>query len=284
VDPHPKGRHKRFSVETISRLEAFAQGTPAEVLLQALIAAGADVLKNVIFRSNLDASSAEKAVQELASTGQMINLENGASEPVFTPESLVMSKGAWERLAGQLVHELKNYHSSFPLRSGMPREELKSRMKSFSRPSARLFNAIVHKLVSESALEEAGPLVRLPGYQVRFSPQQEQVIEKLMRRFTAAPYAPPTVKDCQAEVGEEVLAALLELGYLVQTGPDVVFRKEDYEKMVSEISDLLKKNHTITAAQVRDHFNTSRRYALALLEHLDASGITAREGDTRRLK
>jgi hypothetical protein len=35
---------------------------------------------------------------------------------------------------------------------------------------------------------------------------------------------------------------------------------------------------------VRDHFNTSRRYVLALLEHLDATGVTVREGDARRLR
>jgi selenocysteine-specific elongation factor len=54
--------------------------------------------------------------------------------------------------------------------------------------------------------------------------------------------------------------------------------------MVSEIRDLLKKQNAITAAEVRDHFNTSRRYVLALLEYLDAQGITVREGDSRRLK
>jgi len=47
---------------------------------------------------------------------------------------------------------------------------------------------------------------------------------------------------------------------------------------------MLAGGKSITAAQVRDHFNTSRRYVLAFLEHLDAIGVTIREGDTRRLK
>jgi selenocysteine-specific elongation factor len=64
----------------------------------------------------------------------------------------------------------------------------------------------------------------------------------------------------------------------------VVYRKQDYDLMRSEIIELLKFRGTITAAEVRDHFNTSRRYVLALLEHLDAHGITIREGDIRHLK
>jgi selenocysteine-specific elongation factor len=54
--------------------------------------------------------------------------------------------------------------------------------------------------------------------------------------------------------------------------------------MVAEITGLLEAQDTLSAAQVRDHFNTSRRYVLALLEYLDSIGITVREGDVRRLK
>jgi selenocysteine-specific elongation factor len=109
-------------------------------------------------------------------------------------------------------------------------------------------------------------------------------VDGLLARFATSPFSPPTVKECQTEVGEELYNAMIEVGLLVPVPPDVVFRKQDYELMVSEIIDLLKKKLTITAGEVRDHFNTSRRYVLALLEFLDAQGVTVREGDVRRLK
>ena len=65
---------------------------------------------------------------------------------------------------------------------------------------------------------------------------------------------------------------------------EVVFRRVDYEKMISEVRRLLQTRGTLTAAEARDHFNTSRRYILAFLEHLDAIGVTQRDGDVRRLK
>jgi selenocysteine-specific elongation factor len=77
---------------------------------------------------------------------------------------------------------------------------------------------------------------------------------------------------------------MIELGLLVPVPPDLVFRKQDYSRMVSEVVEMLKMRGKVTAAEVRDHFNTSRRYVLAFLEYLDAQGITVREGDTRRLK
>jgi selenocysteine-specific elongation factor len=192
----------------------------------------------------------------------------------------VSGKGYWDQLALRMVQEVETYHRTFPLRRGMPREELKSRLKL----PGRLFSVSLHKLVETSALEENGPWVLRPGHTIRFTPQQQRLVDTLMKRFADSPFAPPTVKDSQAEVGEDIFTALVEMGQIVLVPPDVAFRKEDYEKMMAEVRQLLEQGGTVTAAQVRDHFNTSRRYVLAFLEHLDARGITKREGDLRRLK
>jgi selenocysteine-specific elongation factor len=45
----------------------------------------------------------------------------------------------------------------------------------------------------------------------------------------------------------------------------------------------IKQEGSITVAQVRDHLQTSRKYALALMEHLDERRITQRVGDKRVL-
>ena len=284
VDPHPKERHKRFSAETLAGLEALEQGTPADVLLQAGLALGAAPVKDLITRSNLDAKTALEALRELLATRQMLLLEGDESALAPHSDGLVIGRGAWEQLAGRSVQEVESYHKSYPLKSGMPREELKSRLKTLTKASPRLFGAALRRLVAQGFLEEAGPLVLRPGHNIIFTQPQKLGVDRLLRRFAESPYAPPPVKECQAEVGEEVYAALVETGQLVAVAPDVVFRPQDYNHMVAEVKRLLEKGGTLTAAQARDHFNTSRRYALALLEHLDAIGVTVREGDLRRLK
>jgi selenocysteine-specific elongation factor len=64
----------------------------------------------------------------------------------------------------------------------------------------------------------------------------------------------------------------------------VIFRKQDYDSAVKRIQDSLTQHGKITLAEVRDLFGTSRKYAQALLEHLDAIGITIRDGDYRKLR
>jgi selenocysteine-specific elongation factor len=142
----------------------------------------------------------------------------------------------------------------------------------------------MRKLAAEGYLKEDGPLVMLPDHQIRFTNDQQRDIDHLLARFAESPTSPPTIKECQAEVGESVTNALIDLGKLVSVGPEVVFRREDYEHIVAQVRRILSEQGTITVAEARDQFRTSRRYILALLEHLDASGVTVREGDARRLK
>jgi selenocysteine-specific elongation factor len=162
----------------------------------------------------------------------------------------------------------------------MPREELKSRLKL----DARLYNALVKHLVQGGKLKELGPLVSLPEHSIQFSPAQQAKADELLARFAAEPFTPPSIKAAAAHVGEDVFAALVDLGHLLPVSPEVAFRREDFERMVAELRALIEENGPVTVAQVRDHFDTSRRYVLAFLEYLDAAGVTARRGDERSLK
>jgi selenocysteine-specific elongation factor len=283
VDPHPKWRHKRFSHDNLARLSALIEGTPTDIFYQALLTLGAAPIKDIAFQSQLDETMVDSAVKELLSNGVMVLLE--ATEPDgvvnrFTSNTLVTSKANWEQLRSSVIQEVEIYHSEYPLRMGMPREELKSRLKI----PQRLYSATMKKLVLEGDLWENGPIVFRPDHTILYSPDQEKKIEYLLAQFNKSPYSPPSSKECKELVGEDVFNALVDQDRLVLLTADVVFSREGYEEMVPEIKRLLEERKTIKAAEVRDHFNTSRKYVLALLEHLDNIGVTVREGDLRRLK
>jgi selenocysteine-specific elongation factor len=172
------------------------------------------------------------------------------------------------------------YHRDYPLRRGIPREELKSRLK----VEPRLFNALVRKMTVDGKLTEIGSWVAQPGHVIRFDDAQQAKVQALLKRFAQNPYSPPSVKESQAEVGSEVFNALIELGEMTVVSPEVVFRRSDYEAMVARISEHIRKQGQVTVAQARDIFNTSRRFILSFLEYLDSTGITVRDGDYRRLR
>lgn len=287
VDPHPNRRHKRFSGETLARLKALAQGSPRDIMQQAMLALGAATVQAIMERSNLEKDIAWQAIDELVANGQFEILDNQPSlspQGHLTADTLLTSQTFWNTFTDRATEAVRQYHHTYPLRPGMPREELKSRLKNLAKSQPRLFNAAMHKLIAQERLKDSGPTVSLPEHEIRFNPKQTQAIQQLMGQFAAAPYAPPSVKDSIAEVGEEVFNALLEQKKLVGVSSEVVFRQEDYEQMVAEVRRIIQVKGQVTAAEARDHFNTSRRYILALLEHLDAIGVTVRDGDVRRLR
>jgi selenocysteine-specific elongation factor len=280
IDPYPAGRHKRFSTGLVERLESLSAGAPTDILTQSLANMVAAPLRDVVLHSNLDEQAAENAVTKLVESGDLVILERDRGGLRIDSDILVSTKGYWEQLSTSTLRVIEDYHNAHPLRKGMAKEELKSRLKI----SPRLFLATIRILVSEEELAETGPLVLKTHHKIAFSVQQEQVVQNVLKRFAASPYSPPSIKDTIAEVGEDVYQAMVDLNLLMPVSPEVVFRQEDYEKMVAEVKIILHDQGTLSAAQVRDHFNTSRRYVLALLEHMDEVGITIREGDVRRLR
>jgi selenocysteine-specific elongation factor len=147
----------------------------------------------------------------------------------------------------------------------------------------RVYNSVIKKCIADGLLVETGPVISLPGYEVKLTPQLQEKVNGLLARFAVSPFTPPAIKECQAEVGEELYDDMVNRGLLVPVSQEVVFRQEDYDHLVSEIQHVIKAKGALTVAEFRDQFNTSRRYALAFLEHLDAVGITIREGDIRHL-
>ena len=85
-------------------------------------------------------------------------------------------------------------------------------------------------------------------------------------------------------LGDELLALLIARGDLMRVSPDVLLAPPVYQEMRAWVVAHLQANPEITAAELRDRFDTSRKYAIALLEHLDDQRVTRRVGDKRVLR
>ena len=278
VDHQPKGRHKRFDETVLKSLESLAQGSPADVLFEAALALNAASLKEMTARSRLELNPANEALNELIADGRLVALEEG--ELSASSNILAITLPYWNSLREKTIQLVDAYHKQYPLRRGIPREELKSKLKL----TPRVFNAAIGLLVSRAQLVDLRGSVAQTVHEIKFNGQDQARVNGLMRKFAENPFGPPSVKECQTEVGEEIFNALIEMNELFAVSPDVVFKKQDYELIVRKIREELEAKETITLAEVRDLLSTTRKYAQALLEHLDAINITMRDGDARKLR
>lgn len=278
IDPQSKNRHKRFDSDLIKSLTSLAQGSPSDVLYEVALGLRTATVGEIVKHSHLEAGVASQALEGLLAEGRLIALEKNSSAK--NDEALVITAPHWSDLRAKTLHLVDGYHLQYPLRRGIPREELKNRLDL----SARVFNAVMDKLASDGLVTTTGSLVAKIGHEIKFDSGQQIKVQALMRKFAQSPYSPPSLKECQAEAGEEIVNALIETGELVKISSEVLFRKQDYDSMVAKIRDALIVRQRITIADVRDLFDSSRKYMLPLMEHLDSIGLTLRDGDYRKLR
>ncbi len=286
VDPLPRRRHRRFRPELIKRLETLADGTPEDLLVETLDRLGPIQVRDLVRQSSLATSVMEMALQNLLKTDDIVQIPhtNGHTNISNLPVSkvVVASKAGWRSLIGQLQGILLAYHQNYPLRLGMPRGELKSRLKL----ETGLFNKVIEQAQQEGLLQATEALVWLADHSPQFTPEQQWAMDTLLARFRQSPFATPSTKESLAVLdnNEDLLLALLETGKLLRLSTDVLLLPETYEQFLDWLKTYIAQNGSVTVAQVRDAFNTSRKYALSLLEYTDSQGITRRIGDERILR
>lgn len=291
VNPYPGRRWRRFRPEVSAMLEVLQGGDPGEILLQAVQRQEPAPYAAAAAASSLDRAAALQAFAELLAADQVLALDRDWDAAQIDDRQraaalqTVISAEGWRELAGRLETLLAGYHRQFPLRLGMGREELKNRWQGKRQSwSLRQYNDLLGQAAQEGRIVDEGAAVRLSSHAAQPSPQQQAAVEGLLAQFRAQPYTPPGAADAAAAVGDELFQWLLDSGRLTRVSDDVVFESSAYATLVQAISDHLRREGSITVAQVRDQFNTSRKYALALMEHLDARRITRRVGDARVLR
>ena len=193
----------------------------------------------------------------------------------------IFSDDAWQSIAARAAHELDTYHGAYPLRAGMAREELRSRL---GVPAAS-FAAVVQGLVEDGRVVERNGSLAAPAHNVAIDTEGGPAAE-LMAVLRRQPLAPPSLPEAMqlSHAGEELVRALAQSGEIVRVSDDVAFAREAYESAVAMVKEIVAARGSVTVAQLRDRMGASRRPVLALLEYLDAQRVTRRVGDARLLR
>jgi len=264
VNAHPGRRLKRFQPGIIRELELQLRGSPAERL--ALAAKGDAPQKLADLQKKLGYSDGElrSALDEALSAGLLQEID----KRYWATES-------WGALCQNVITELSIYHQANPLRLGMLRPELQSRVN----VKLSLLDSVI---AAEARLVLESKYVRLRAHAIEFSDEQEAKAALVMRALDAQPYAPPSIAELNDKAGGDILRALRDLRKTVHVNDNIAFAADNYDQLVSEIRKHIEDFGEIDAKTLRDRFGTSRKYAIPVLEHLDSLGITQRVGDSRK--
>lgn len=255
-------RLPRFKPDVMASLKMKEKGSPSDLVLAVLDTRRFLEESEVLSQVSLPSDEVTRAIDTLKQQGAIWRLG----------QSLLLSVLGWKNLGEETRRVIQEYHTRFPAKAGIPKVELANRLK-----LGKNTPLVLEKLAAERIVINEGMAVRLPEFAVRLTPGQQAKIDAFLKALAENPYSPPT----ELIPEPDLLTLLVERHQAVKLNDNVAVSKKAYDEMVERVLVHLKDKGKITLAEVRDMFQTSRKYAQALLEYLDGEKVTRRVGDER---
>ena len=272
VDPNPRRRSRRFDDDVIDRLMTLDQGTGGDIIISVAEQWGPCDMTTLSQRTNLSQEEVTERVSQLTGEGHLVSLGEFGGDA----DTVVYSAQGWGILKSKVASALQLYHTQYPLRHGVPAQEIRSRLN-LSQP---VYQRALARLVEEQIVVDERQSLRLPDHEITLTPKMEEEASAYLNSLQKDPYSPPS----DQRVSPELLGVLIDQGKVVRVTDGVIFDASAYREMTERIVQHLKDQGNITVAEARTMFNTSRKYILPLLEHMDQQQITRRTGDERVLR
>ena len=114
-----------------------------------------------------------------------------------------------------------------------------------------------------------------------------EAVEALFRRRL---FKPPGAAEIAEETGADVAASertlriLTEHERLVPVAKDLLFHRDAIDRAKEILVEFIRKEGRLESVKFKYLLDTTRKFAIPLLDYFDKIGVTRRVGNTRYLK
>jgi selenocysteine-specific elongation factor len=277
LDAHP-AKHKRNRDSVIHALDIKDHGEIGEIAEQYILEGSAQLLTEPVLaaRLRIGQEQCHAIVQDLIEKGRVQLVGKYLMHEVYL-------KGAFE--AGEEI--LAAFHKENPLTPGMLKEEFYSRlMKDLRIEDKQAGQGIGRCMLDAGKIREAANAIALSDFQIQFTPEMNQIRERMKRVYHEAGYEMPTQdqvlkEEADPKLARHVLDAMAGSGELVRLDGQNLMDPEYYQKALDGMTEIVDRQGQITLAEFRDLIHASRKYAMFILEYWDRQHITVKIGDAR---
>ncbi len=255
-------------------------------------------LRKFYFERNLD-SLKELILSELRKyrtreAGRILEASNFNLEDINTAVDDLIQSGEIEKYGSYLItteyktrlfervsEYLEKFHADHPSRKGVSKSELISKL----RLDQSVIDFAVRQLQTEGKLKVEDKLLSIAEHETSLKPQQQKVRQDILDKLAVLDLMTPTRREIERNMHpiREVLNYLVQSGEVVELSGGILFRHEDFEKIKNTIKDLITKNGSVEVKDIKNALGLTRKYTIPILEYLDQTGFTRREGDKRVL-
>jgi len=186
--------------------------------------------------------------------------------------------------AGQRMMELVNeFHRQSPESPGMPPDQLRQAMPI----DKAVFDAIVARLKTAGRLVEQNQRLASSEHRAVFQDEDAKLLDAIESFFRDKAFCPPSVEEVSRHTGVPInklqakLGMLREHGRLIRVEEGLLFHCEAVNRAREMMVAHLEKEGKLESVQFKYLLDTTRKFAIPLLDYLDRLGLSRRVGNTR---
>ncbi len=275
LDPNPTF-HRRSEKDIVDKLKVKESGETDDVtedFVQSKGLSGVSV-KQVAAYMSADETTVAEHLKELCENARLVIINNQ-----------YYHSAALEDLRVAILETLSDFHNTNPLKKGMQKAELRN--KTSKQLKQKDYDAFL-KLFSDEGLIKSldgGITMCVSQHKIAYNPKQAAIRDEIDARLLNAGFSPPAIAELTAKDAERVSVfdSMVDVT-IMRLDNDLSVHKTHYDRAKELLRDFSKTHPDgFTLGDFRDLLGTTRRVALAMLDDFDRKGITARNGDIRKI-
>jgi selenocysteine-specific elongation factor len=218
----------------------------------------------------------------LVSRGDVVAIAGGGAQAAHAHRDAVALMEA------RIASALARLHEETPLEASVPKQRLVQRVSRLGDPA--LLSAIIERMIAAKTLRGDAQAVALPAFKPKLTAAQQQLLQRMIEAYEKAEFAPPDVGEMAKSVGsnEKEVRMILDLavkaGKVAHLGGPLYMHTRHEGELRRRAEQALRERGELAMSDLRDLFNTTRKYAVPMGEYLDRVGLTKRRGDLRVLR
>jgi selenocysteine-specific elongation factor len=276
-------KRRRFKAENEAAFGVYDRGDQEEFFLLLLREAGYRGLTQdeLAVRTGIFGNRLQKLLNGPISAARIMVVDS--------ERRLMVSRERFDALAAAVVDNLGRYHRDNPLKAGLAKEELRSKL--MGGQENKIFQAVLANLLKKNAIAAEDSLLRLADHQVVLRADEKVVQAEMLAFFDKAGLLAPTYKEVLARFAElspdfvkEMMAVLIKDGRLVKVSEELYFHRAHLDTLQQQMVAFIKAEGEIDAPRFKALTGLTRKFSIPLLEYFDKEKITLRVGDTRILR
>jgi len=270
LDPSPP---RKKGTERIRSLERLKNGPLREKLSLKIRQRG---LAGITIQAlngwiNEDIPLINKEIESMVNGGEVISVEGH-----------LIHTDVFNDFSRHILSLIDRFHKKNPLKPGMPKEILRTEYRWLDQ---KVFEGLINRI---KGVVTERDIARLETFSITIGDDKRALMEQIQNLLNQAGFKPLTKDELSERLSvsatevSELLRIMASEKRLVRINDSIYIPTEHYSLMIKKLKEFFANKKEMTVGEFRDLLNTTRKYALPLLEYLDTNKITLRVGEVRR--